>query len=68
MPIEHERLQGWPDDWTRWTADGREVPEAQRYHMTGNGVASPVAEWIAHRLVAVDSMLPLTALPASSLL
>ena len=54
-PLECERLQGWPDDWTRWAADGSEVSDSQRYRMIGNGVASPVAEWIGHRLVAVDS-------------
>tara|TARA_Y100000310_G_scaffold293272_1_gene322745 strand:+ start:1364 stop:2389 length:1026 start_codon:yes stop_codon:yes gene_type:complete len=56
-PRECERLQGWPDDHTRWTADGREISDSHRYRMVGNGVASPVAEWIGHWLVAVDAML-----------
>lgn len=56
-PRECERLQGWPDDHTRWTADGREIADSHRYRMAGNGVASPCAEWIGHRLVAVDRML-----------
>ena len=55
-PRECERLQGWKDDFTRWTADGREISDSHRYRMVGNGVASPVAEWIGHRLVAVDGM------------
>ena len=54
-PLENERLMGWPDDWTRWTADDREVSDSHRYHMTGNGVVATVAEWIGHRLVAVDA-------------
>ncbi len=54
-PRETERLMGWPDDHTRWTAGGREVSDSQRYRMTGNGVVSTVAEWIGHRLMAVAS-------------
>jgi len=56
-PLECERLMGWPDDWTRWGADGRELADSHRYRMCGNGVVSSVAEWIGHRLVAVDRML-----------
>lgn len=56
-PVECERLQGFPDDWTRYTADGREIADSHRYRMMGNAVTVPVAEWIGHRLVAVDSML-----------
>ena len=46
MPIECERLMGWPDDWTRWRADGKEQADTVRYKQCGNGVASPVTEWI----------------------
>ena len=53
-PLECERLMGWPDDWTRWTADGKEIADSHRYRMAGNGVVASVAEWIGHRLVAVD--------------
>lgn len=49
-PRECERLMGWPDDHTRWTADGREVSDSRRYAMCGNGVVAPVAEWIGLRL------------------
>jgi DNA (cytosine-5)-methyltransferase 1 len=53
-PLECERLQGWPDEHTRWTADGKEIKDSHRYRLIGNGVASPVAEYIAHRLVEAD--------------
>jgi DNA (cytosine-5)-methyltransferase 1 len=43
-PVECERLQGFPDDWTAGQADG------QRYKQMGNAVAVPVAEWIIKRL------------------
>jgi DNA (cytosine-5)-methyltransferase 1 len=49
-PVECERLMGWPDDHTRWRADGSEVADSTRYRMCGNGVAAPVAEWIGARL------------------
>jgi DNA (cytosine-5)-methyltransferase 1 len=55
-PRECERLMGWPDDWTRWTADGREIADSHRYRMAGNGVVATCAEWIGHRLVVVDGM------------
>ena len=50
-PIECERLMGWPDDHTRWRADGSEQPDSQRYRQIGNGVASPVARWIGEQIV-----------------
>ena len=56
-PLECERLMGWPDDHTRWAADEREISDSHRYRMCGNGVVAPVAEWIGHRLVAVDALM-----------
>lgn len=47
---ECERLQGFPDDWTRYAADGTEIADTHRYRMMGNAVSVPVAEWIARRL------------------
>ena len=40
-PLECERLMGWPDGHTDGQAD------THRYKQCGNGVASPVAEWLA---------------------
>src|SRR4029453_389882 len=54
-PLECERLMGWADDHTRWTSDGREIPDSHRYRLCGNGVVAPVAEWIGHRLVEADA-------------
>lgn len=45
-PRECERLMGWPDDHTLYRADGKTNSDSTRYKMCGNGVASPVAEWI----------------------
>jgi len=49
-PRECERLQGLPDDHTRWTADGREVADLHRYRMLGNAVMAPMGEWVARRV------------------
>jgi DNA (cytosine-5)-methyltransferase 1 len=49
-PRECERLMGWPDDWTRYAADESEIADSHRYRLCGNGVVSPVAEWIGRRL------------------
>jgi len=54
-PRECERLQGFPDDWTRWTADGREISDSHRYRMMGNAVTTTVAQWLGHRLMEVDA-------------
>lgn len=56
-PREYERIQGLPDDWTRWTHDGREISDTVRYRMLGNSVAVPLIEWIARRLMIVDALL-----------
>lgn len=53
VPVECERLMGWPDDWTRWRADGKEQSDSQRYKQCGNGVASPVATWVGKRVMGV---------------
>tara|TARA_R110000868_G_scaffold306619_2_gene567838 strand:- start:2303 stop:3862 length:1560 start_codon:yes stop_codon:yes gene_type:complete len=49
-PLECERLMGWPDDHTRWTADGKEQADTNRYRQCGNGVATPVAAWVGEQL------------------
>ena len=51
-PRECERLMSWPDDWTRWDADGIEFADGPRYRMIGNGVVANCAEWIGRRMVA----------------
>lgn len=49
-PLECERLQGWPDFHTLVGASGKTISDTQRYRMTGNGVAAPVAQWVAQRI------------------
>ena len=54
-PLECERLQGYPEDHTRWRADGSEQSNAQRYKQVGNGVTTPVARWVGEQLMNVHS-------------
>ena len=44
-PVECERLQGFPDNWTEGQAD------SHRYKQLGNAVAVPVVEWIIQRFI-----------------
>ena len=50
-PLECERLMGWEDDHTRYKADGTEQTDTHRYKQCGNGVASPVAQWIGKQII-----------------
>jgi DNA (cytosine-5)-methyltransferase 1 len=52
--IECERLMGWPDNHTLNRADGKNTSSSQRYKMCGNGVASPVAKWVAEQILAAE--------------
>jgi len=52
-PLECERLMGWPDDHTKHTADGTIQADVHRYRQCGNGVASPVAQWVAEQIAKV---------------
>ena len=53
-PLECERLMGWPDDHTRFKADGTEQADTHRYKQCGNGVATPVAKWVAEHIGRVE--------------
>ena len=61
MPIECERLMGWPDDWTRYgrRENGRvyEMSDSQRYQRCGNGWGLPVIAWILTRLSIIDNLI-----------
>jgi DNA (cytosine-5)-methyltransferase 1 len=52
-PIECERLQGLPENWTLPDLEDA-VPirgiETNRYRAIGNAVCVPVAEWVARRI------------------
>lgn len=53
-PRECERLQGFPDDFTKI---GETTPDGPRYRALGNSMAVPVMRWIGSRIDAVDRVL-----------
>jgi DNA (cytosine-5)-methyltransferase 1 len=46
-PIECERLQGFPDDYTNIK---EKCPDGPRYKAMGNSMAVPVMKWIGQRI------------------
>lgn len=53
-PLECERAMGWPDEHTRYRADGTEQFDSARYKQCGNGVTAVQAAWIARQLRKAD--------------
>lgn len=56
-PTEYERLQGFPDGWTKIPYRGKPAeacPDGPRYRALGNSMAVPVMRWIGERIAAVD--------------
>jgi len=54
-PRECERLQGFPDDWTkipRGKNPAEECPDGPRYKAIGNSFPVPVIRWIGERIMA----------------
>lgn len=63
-PRECERLQGFPDDWTRIPYKGKpaeECPDGPRYKACGNSMAVPVMRWIGERIQQVEDLGDLNA-------
>ena len=57
-PVECERLQGFPDNWSRISWKGKsegDCPDGPRYKACGNSMAVPVMRWIGERIAAVKS-------------
>lgn len=60
-PRECERLQGFPDDYTRIPWRGKpaeQCPDGPRYKALGNSMAVPVMRWIGERIQAVEDIKP----------
>jgi DNA (cytosine-5)-methyltransferase 1 len=56
-PVECERLQGFPDDYTNIPWRGKpESPDGPRYKSLGNSMAVPVMEWIGKRVNQYERM------------
>lgn len=54
-PLECERLQGFPDYWTKYDSSGAELPDTPRYKALGNSLTVPCAERIFRGIIAVTS-------------
>ena len=56
-PLECERLQGFPDNWTQIEWNGKpkdQCPDSHRYKAIGNSMAVPVMRWIGERIGRFD--------------
>lgn len=60
LPVETERLMGFPDNWTRipWRGKPAEkCPDAPRYKACGNSMCVNCMEWIGERIEKVERTL-----------
>lgn len=61
-PKECERLQGFPDDYTRIPYRGKapeQCPDGPRYRAIGNAMPVPVIRWIGQKIKYVNKLLQL---------
>ena len=49
-PLETERLQGLPDDWTNIEFNGKPAADSRRYKAIGNGMAVPCSDFVLSRI------------------
>ncbi|WP_024470272.1 DNA cytosine methyltransferase [Treponema pedis] len=58
-PLECERLQGFPDNYTQIEWRGKpteQCPDSLRYKAIGNSMAVPVMRWIGERIKRVEGV------------
>lgn len=53
MPVECERLQGMPDNYSLVPYRGKPATDSPRYKAIGNSMAVPCVAWIGQRLLQV---------------
>jgi DNA (cytosine-5)-methyltransferase 1 len=54
-PVECERLQGFPDDWTALGIGEEPISDSQRYKMCGNAVTTNVIRDVFERIFASET-------------
>ena len=57
-PVECERLQGFPDNWSRISWKGKpeeDCPDGPRYKACGNSMAVPCMFWIGNRIAEYEA-------------
>jgi DNA (cytosine-5)-methyltransferase 1 len=60
-PVECERLQGFPDNWSQIPWKGKQAdqcPDGPRYKCAGNSMAVPVMRWIGEQIARVELSQP----------
>ena len=58
-PTECERLQGFPDGWTKYGADNdKQIADTPRYQMLGNSLAIPCVQFIMKNIVRAETCAP----------
>lgn len=55
-PVECERLQGFPDNYTDIKSKNKPTPDGPRYKALGNSMAVPVMAWIGQRIEQVEAI------------
>ena len=59
-PLECERLQGFPDNYTQIEWKGKpkdQCPDSHRYKAIGNSMAVPVMRWIGERIKQTEGII-----------
>jgi len=56
-PVEYERLQGFPDDYTNIQFRNKPAADAPRYQAIGDSWAVPVARWVGERIQLVENII-----------
>ncbi len=59
-PIEYERLQGFPDNYTKIAFKNKSIddcPDGHRYKAMGNSMAVPVIRWLGERIDFYDKLI-----------
>lgn len=55
-PIECERLQGFPDNYTNVSHRGKPAADGPRYKALGNSMAVPCMRWIGERIQMIETI------------
>lgn len=61
-PVECERLQGFPDDWSKYGVNDKgeiyELSDSARYKLQGNSIARPFWTWLLRRIASQYEQTP----------
>jgi DNA (cytosine-5)-methyltransferase 1 len=52
VPLELERLNGFPDDWTKYDSEGRQISDTRRAFFMGNALVVGLIELVGKELIA----------------